>query len=63
MHEARSLTMTGKFDQAIELLETRVIHGSSLSAKRFAVVALGTWYRAIGKYGSIDIHVDKLALS
>jgi len=50
LHEARSLTMAGKFDEAIELLETRVINGSSPSARRLATLALGTWYPAVGRY-------------
>jgi glycosyltransferase involved in cell wall biosynthesis len=50
LHEARSLTMADKFDEAIELLETKVLNGSSPSAKRLAVLALGTWYPAVGRY-------------
>jgi glycosyltransferase involved in cell wall biosynthesis len=50
LHEARSLTMAGKFDEAIELLETKVINGNSPSAKRFAVLALGGWYPVVGRY-------------
>jgi hypothetical protein len=50
LHEARSLTMADKFDEAIELLETKVINGSSPAAKRLAVLALGTWYPAVGRY-------------
>jgi hypothetical protein len=50
VHEARSLTMAGKFDEAISLLETRVLNGSSPASKRLAVLALGTWYPAVGRY-------------
>lgn len=50
LHEARSLTMAGKYNEAIELLETTVLGGDSPSAKRLAVLALGSWYPAIGRY-------------
>ncbi|WP_276961322.1 tetratricopeptide repeat-containing glycosyltransferase family 2 protein [Ferrimicrobium acidiphilum] len=59
LHEARSLTMAGKFDEAISLLETRVLNGSSPSAKRLAVLALGSWYPAVGRYDDAKEMIER----
>ncbi len=59
MHEARSLTMTGKFDQAIELLETQVIHGNVPSMERLAILILGVWYRAVGRYDEAETIIER----
>ncbi|MGC9156448.1 MAG: tetratricopeptide repeat-containing glycosyltransferase family 2 protein, partial [Ferrimicrobium sp.] len=50
LHKARSLTMGGRFDEAIELLETKVLGRDSPAMHRIALLMLGVWYRVVGRY-------------
>ena len=50
LHRARSLTMGGRFVEAIELLETKVLGHDSPAMHRIALLMLGVWYRVVGRY-------------
>ncbi|WP_298212661.1 TPR domain-containing glycosyltransferase [Ferrimicrobium sp.] len=50
LHRARSLTMAGRFDEAIELIETQVLDGNSPAMHRLSFLMLGVWYRVVGRY-------------
>jgi glycosyltransferase involved in cell wall biosynthesis len=59
MHEARSLMMANKLDEAIALVETQVIDGDSPAMRRLGVLALGSWYRTVGRYDDAETAIER----
>lgn len=49
LHEARSLTMAGRFGEAVETIETKVLTGNAPAMERIATLALGSWLRVLGR--------------
>ncbi|KJE75633.1 glycosyltransferase [Ferrimicrobium acidiphilum] len=59
MHEARSLMMANRLEEAIALVETQVIDGDSRAMRRLGVLALGSWYRTVGRYDDAEIAIER----
>jgi glycosyltransferase involved in cell wall biosynthesis len=59
MHEARSLMMANKLKEAIALVETQVIDGDSPAMRRLGILALGSWYRTVGRYDDAEAAIER----
>ncbi|MHB1733760.1 MAG: tetratricopeptide repeat-containing glycosyltransferase family 2 protein [Ferrimicrobium acidiphilum] len=59
MHEARSLMMANRLEEAIALVETQVIDGDSRAMRRLGVLALGSWYRTVGRYDDAEAAIER----
>lgn|GEM_PF-1930631 len=59
LHEARSLTMAARYDEAIELIENKVLTGNSPAMERIATLALGSWLRIVGRFGEALDVIDR----
>ncbi len=60
LHEARSLTMSGRYDEAIELVEEKVLGTGVRSMERLGVLALSAWYRAVGRIDDAEWAIEQI---
>jgi glycosyltransferase involved in cell wall biosynthesis len=59
LHEARSLTMASRYEEAIELVQNKVLTGDSPAMERIATLALGTWLRVVKRYDEALDVIDR----
>jgi len=59
LHEARSLTMAARYEEAIELIESKVLTGHATGMERVANLALGTWLRVVGRFDEALEVIDR----
>lgn len=63
LHEARSLTMAGRMDEAIDLVRAEVIGSGEVFLERVAWLGLATWCRMARRYDEAEEAVTAIAAS
>lgn len=60
LHEARSMTMSGRLEEAVTLVEERVLGSGVPSMERVGMLALSSWYRTLGRFEQAQWAIEQL---
>ncbi|WP_298212137.1 glycosyltransferase family 2 protein [Ferrimicrobium sp.] len=61
LHEARSMTMSGRLEEAVALVEEQVLGSGVPLMERVGMLAISFWYRALGRYEQAEWAIEQLS--